>query len=362
MLSVPELDLQIIFELSLSDFSKFSRISRDIYDFCSDDYVWKIRLDLDLNNLSQYRPFHLTHRQQYQDILKMDCDRAILEERMDGLEFLQKKIVEEHLILAAKSGSLKSLQWMHSKGITVDLEIIKIILEHGHLEIIKWLDSVNNFTMLFQNTSAANWACLSDNIEIMFYLNAQGIFPDLHGANWAAQKGNLKLVRLLEGLGIHHDQTGIDWAALYGHIDFLEEYSQIRPSQIGVNWAAQNGHIHVLEYLELIGINSNQDGANLAALQNRIDVLNWLEERKILPNYEGANSAIWERHSEVLDWLDSRNIYPSVEIFIAAAVWYNFPILEFMMNRGYNFDYDSILGIPIEVKDWFKSEKLRIKS
>ncbi len=153
-----------------------------------------------------------------------------------------------------------------------------------------------------------DFLCRYNNIELIKLLNIK--YYTSRGADWAARNGHLEVVKYLDINGIKCTSEGADWAAENGHLEVVKylDINGIKCTSDGANWAAGNGHLEVVKWLDSNGIKCTSYGADLAVENGHLEVVKWLDSNGIKCTSRGAEWAVENGHLEVVKWLDNNGI------------------------------------------------------
>jgi hypothetical protein len=88
---------------------------------------------------------------------------------------------------------------------------------------------------------------------------------------------------IMEFLKLRSTSKEADCAARNGQLEVLKwlQSQGILPSSRGADLASKNGHLEVLKWLHSQGVLPTSEGADLAARNDRLEVLKWLQSQEI---------------------------------------------------------------------------------
>lgn len=266
------------------------------------------------------------------------CDLAIMYGSINVLEKLETltkiEFNETYAMKAGEYGHLHILEWLDTREILFDSVYLDIIIENGHLHILIWLYEQKYIHEL--TSQHANIAAQENYINILDWLESQGILPDINAVTISGEYGALQSLIWLAQRGILPNQITVDNAAKNGHIPVLEWLQTTYNMSPGPNTpdiVAQRFNIIMLEWLSLRNLLPSYISADYAAQYGKIDVLLWLDQRGIYPTVIGANYAAKYGYLHIIKHLAQRHIYPD-ETGIKEATHYNkIYVLEFLRTQ-----------------------------
>ncbi|KAL2915760.1 hypothetical protein HK105_204707 [Polyrhizophydium stewartii] len=227
----------------------------------------------------------------------------------------ERKVVtlwSEHAVMAARSGHLDMLKWLHERmpdgswtGAVMDGAA-----KNGHLDCVKWLHANRAEGC---TTNAMDHAAARGHLPIVKWLHknrSEGCTTN--AMDWAADTGSLGVIEFL-----HNNRTegctnnAIDSAAKRGHADVVDFLHKNR-SEGNINNAARTaakwGQLIVIQRIHALApLAITVDVANEAAASGRILVLDWIfNNTSVRPTAEGVTQAVKCGHLRLLPWFRKR--------------------------------------------------------
>lgn len=180
-------DLEILSRLPLEDLIYVCQTNSYFNKMCDDDNLWRMRVLFEFGPVESYKPAKIS----YYDLLEFDANVAAANGRVDAL------------IVNAQKES-----WPEE-------EAIERAAGEGHVVALEWLKRYN----LIPN----NWGL--DNAASEGHLETLQLYPQLMTsdiANTAASYGHLNILKWLSTLNIRPTLKGLDLAAANGHTNVLQ--------------------------------------------------------------------------------------------------------------------------------------------
>jgi hypothetical protein len=154
---------------------------------------------------------------------------------------------------AARCGHLEVLKWLNSEGIIMDSIVAEKAAKYGHLEVLKWLKSES----VKMNTDVAKSAASGGQLEVLKWLKSEGVVMNTRVAHWAAQRGHLEVLKWLKEQDVEMNNKVACWAASGGQLEVLKWIIKSEGVEMNINvayCAAENGHIEILNWLKSEGV------------------------------------------------------------------------------------------------------------
>jgi F-box-like len=248
---------------------------------------------------------------------------SMLENPIPILEFLHLKNFDHFddiALRAIEHGRLDILKWIQQKWETQFLigddnidnlfDAIEMMLENGEndFEMFVLLDDMD----LLESDMYYVYVEMTTNPEIIEWIGRKGHFSDKLKDTNTAELSSEDAMTFLKSIGYHSDDIVVNAAAAMGNVNLLDTMEQkgFLPSKFGITNASLNKHINVLEWAATRNILPTPDDANLAVYENLTEVLNWMAKHGIAPTQEGANNAVMTDNWSLVKWMTSFGIYP----------------------------------------------------
>jgi hypothetical protein len=290
---------------------------------------------------------------------------------IEVLEFLESRGIlpnREGANNACAGGKIEVLNWLLKRRIlpTSTGAVYACGIRHRihyntkGLQILKWLKKEANIS---PNIFCSRFACVNC-IEMLDWIEEQGIFPDPISADFACLSGSIDMLERLRNKNhILPTPKGADYACEYGHLDeliWLKSFG-IFPTILGANLACGYGYLHILKWLEEnFSLIPDSGGSNEACRGGHKEVVIYLKEKKIfptaeapnvsyrnpsmikflyeefglLPDTEGANLICGEGRSKLLDWLKKKGVVPNSKGMQYAEAHENFDTIRWLKKNS----------------------------
>ena len=224
------------------------------------------------------------------------------------------------LLNAAIKGNITDCQILMHKKVRFTSRVFIAAVRNGHLELVKWLISVN----CPLSKSAGNVAVFNGRKEVFLWLWEHHRKTTMHWnkaklCNSAANGNQLELLKLLRSTElsdgpIEWDFTASEYAANNGYVEILQWIYDNGGSISDYcdNTARLNNKLNVLQWLESIGKEVDRAWAcKSAAACGDLEMLKWAaydSNGECYLSTEFVNLAIHFHHDEIVDWLGERGI------------------------------------------------------
>jgi ankyrin repeat protein len=169
----------------------------------------------------------------YLEIVQYLCDRN------------PELLINFNITNIIERGNYDIIHYLHSRGVTVNSDMISIAAFYGYLHIIKFLHSVG----VIIPRESLSIAAANNQFDTLEYL-LQYQSPDETVITRAAENGHLKLVEYLHHINAPIDETAIANAARNGHLDVVSYlFENGAPiDRRAIDNALNYGHYYILEY------------------------------------------------------------------------------------------------------------------
>ena len=266
---------------------------------------------------------------------------------VNSLDYKNSSTIEE----AAKIGNVLFFEYCIQRGFELNLKVFTNAAAFGHLELLKYLHTIERV-----NTYAlCKEAAKSGNLELMKWLREQNCFWDYHTYLAAAKYGHLHIIEyalengcLIDcpnnnctwGITFHEQITNI--AARKGYINILQYAVENKWGwDLYINtYAAEKGQIDALKWLHKNVQKCNHYTYVKAASAGKISILEWLEEEVMtydrnntLPLEEAASTG----QLETVKWLHKRGFRLTELVFSSAGAG-TIEVLEYLIDNNCPMD------------------------
>jgi hypothetical protein len=224
-----ELSLKIFDYLNDLDKNRMLSINHNLNSLFLDELFWKKKIiDVYGENIVRKKPFELSFREQYVDLMRLNIDDAIRLKRLDLFIHFFLQIIDEETqskIIGdvAEVGWILALEFAYQQGIDLN--------------------------------EATGGAAMGNQIDVLNWLNLRGFNPTVDSMTLAVDEGNIKAV---------------DWLVHHGVVVVDDHYRS----------AIYNSQIHVLNYFA-----KNQIGPSQELVNEFYQIALWNQDYIILVNW-----------------------------------------------------------------------------
>ena len=273
------------------------------------------------------------------------CTTAIREGYLDIAKKLYLSEENKYLaIVAAKSGSIKYLEWMLSNGERIPFnECGDRALKAGNIDLLKWLQT-KGWTC-DRSVTTSYKAVKSGKVEMMQWLRENGVEWSCQTMTSAAVQGHLDLVKWMKANGCTwNSSTTYDVALKCENVEVLQwliENScpyelQTTPdddsrTKISSSKLAKNGRADVIKYLKKYGLYLDSACYEIDCKQ-MIPFFDWLFENGCQIPKSLWGSAIKTSNLKLLEWLKSKNC--PWDSAYCRKLDLTVPVLEWLQRNG----------------------------
>ncbi|GAM20259.1 hypothetical protein SAMD00019534_034340 [Acytostelium subglobosum LB1] len=189
-----------------------------------------------------------------------------------------------YLDVAAESGSLEMVQWVHNSmpEVTCSERLFDLAAGMGCMDILQFLHQ--NRT---EGGSQTAWdlAAMGGHLDVLKFLHEHRTEPfHLGTMASAARNGRMDIIQWLHDNGRPTNQQAVDYAAAGGHLDIVKWLLNNRTegcSKMAMDNAAKNGHLHVVTYLHTHNTRGCSIYAmNYAAAFGRLEIVQFLHNHR----------------------------------------------------------------------------------
>lgn len=361
---LPELVEELLLDTNYKDLVSYSLTNKSNYKICQNEYFWQRKLDIDYQGLRQYKPIHSSHQQQYKSLYNLPTfEEAVINGRLDHILHNKHQMLDEYsLNKIVAYGHIHILDWCLGQGILPNIYIYyDVNLDQG-FEMLDWLyyHNIRLNTLgsreFYQIIKIIIKRCPSLSAEFILWLESHEIPTDQEITNIAVYGNSLSLIRWLEEeRGFVPDIAGADNATKVGNIEILEWLASkdIMP-QISQDLNYKQHDLTLMQWLFNSGIIAHGDNHRKfvsdfyyeACINNRFDILEQL-------------------HSQGFDipavYSDNGAVYHFLEVIVNEMESFSLPVLEWLANRGVDFDTDIIsimISTNFDVARWLINRDL----
>ena len=176
----------------------------------------------------------------------------------NGFGWLPPSVME----IAAARNHVKIVQWgceLHRRcGLWLKLEMntgrmLKAAAAHGHLDVIRYMQSAHHYRLSPQDAMAA---ARNGHVHILEHCATQNVPMDWTVADQAMVLGHVPVLEWSMRQGMVNHYSIFDEAANLGHVHVLDWAAAcgMQPTNETVEYAARGGHLKVLKWLHARGL------------------------------------------------------------------------------------------------------------
>ena len=212
-------------------------------------------------------------------------------------------ITRVHFNLVVATGDVSILTWFRSIGISWDGHSCRIAIEHGKLEVVKWLNSMGCCMML-----AVYLACDLNQLDILKWVHRNVRVCGLLGSDSyfvACQKGHTRVLKWLCENWVHAHEDGCFVACVHGHLDIVEFLIQrgVVLDIVQMQTACKRGYIEIVKRLHLAGGPWNESSMKFACKFGHIDLVKWMHENGCPSDGRAIAYALEHNHMNIVEYL-----------------------------------------------------------
>ncbi len=239
---------------------------------------------------------------------------------------------------------------------------------HGHLELVKYLFSLNDLGEARGETQSPNYnlgtACLKGHMHVVRYLIEKGADAWIYGLENACSGGHLDIVKLMIEKGANKFDMGFLSACCHGHteiIELLNTLGRFSPEcyHKGLWYACHGGHLKIVKIFFKDHLTSSSSServcAHTALEKGHLGVVKLIVEKSdafIIPT---------KREREILDiglnltFLEFSRGYPELLKFREGRVRMVKGCLSYFL-------IDDLLGVVMVYSEWVKEPIQRLRA
>ena len=135
----------------------------------------------------------------------------------------------------ARCGSLDALKYLYSINRHFNWYILRLATENGHLEMLKWLISLEISNNMYMCSRMVALAAANGHLDIIIWLSTIGLKCTSNSARVAVVNGHLNVVKYHASLGIYYNED-VGTADGNGYLEMFK-------------WLHKNGHLEMIKYL-----------------------------------------------------------------------------------------------------------------
>lgn len=240
------------------------------------------------------------------------------------------ELFPELIMIALEHGHLDVARYLHARGVAIPRTgVPESIFAYGRLDILQWLHSHSVELVVKDVTGSLDG------------VNEAATYGDLDAITTAAVYGNLEIVQWLHDMSYTTSQTAMNYAAFNGHLDvvrFLHENRSEGCTTMAMDEAAHNGYLEVVRFLHEHGKSCTTVAMDWAARKGHLDVVRFLHENRS----EGCtyDAMIWAAecgHLDVVRFLNGVLDMPSggtIRAITVAAENGHLEIVRWLYENG----------------------------
>ncbi|OQR97421.1 ankyrin repeat protein L63-like [Thraustotheca clavata] len=176
---------------------------------------------------------------------------------IDNLELHFPAALHRHLVYYAMVyNNVNILEYFHKiKTLELTYHDLYLAGSHGHMNVIKYLNSVYNGTSMLEITMQS--AVAKGHYNVMQFLQEQGVEVPAECFQIACEKGHLDIVQYLYQLGAYDRRCKqiVAQTTINGHLDVLQFLHAKRFDgfdKYALLYAVEHGHLNIVRFLHSI--------------------------------------------------------------------------------------------------------------
>lgn len=181
-------------------------------------------------------------------------DRASKNGHLDIVKYLYSKGLrgtEYALYHPSKFGHLEIVKFLLSRGLTATKDDIMVASGNGHLEILQAFH-----LPVRELGKAVYWACKHGHLEVVKWLDSMGVKFESSALCVASANNDRAMVEFLLAKGVRHSSYAVTRAGLNNHLEMVQflHSKDIKGDQDSIFGAVVNGHLEIVKFLYSKGI------------------------------------------------------------------------------------------------------------
>jgi hypothetical protein len=243
-------------------------------------------------------------------------------------------VQRQHLIKGAAAGAhMHVMQFLHEEGCAWDSDVCAAAARYGHLTTLKWLHDQG---CPWDPVYITDYAAASGSIEMLLYLQQQGLQFDEDTMSGAAGQGHLAVCQFLAGEGCTWSEYAAECAASSGHLSTLRWLHES-----GCPWestticaeAACSGILELLQYVMQQGGILSGEVMNAAEGRGYLSMCAFLHTEQCPWDTSTCKTAAEGGYVDTLRWLHEQGCpWDLHEIRAAAAMSGQIAVLTYLQD------------------------------
>lgn len=253
------------------------------------------------------------------------------------LKFCKEYIPVDILCKSAKKADVEVLQWCKEEGFTCSEDDVYVAaIDSREVKVLDWIKD----NLLLPETNFTEYVAEIGFLDGLKWYVAQGKYPDLSALHFSVSFRHIEIVRYLLSLEVETDDQLCSYAAGNGDLDMLKLLMEkgCLCDRGTFPQAASSGNLEMCKWLKERNIPWNEQVCAQAALEGHLELLQWLRREGCPWNEITPAFAARGGHLELLRWVMSNGCLWSARVYYEAASADNLHIMEFAYSRGCPWD------------------------
>ena len=278
------------------------------------------------------------------------------------LQYKHQEIMEDALLY----DSIELYKYFKDLAVSgYEIKIKKIVQYAacgGSLSILKWVHENRNDNYCYINSSRIAYFSATADTELKTLAILQ----------WLYQINPKLFKEVIDGADNDNAKYGslnptCNATAYWGKLSCLQWLDTVIVDKIAnfngvIHSAIQSGNLDLVKWLYKLGQNPSKNAAmKNAAKTGNLALVQWLYEMGCLLDNRSWCAAIDEGHFHILEWLHEKHC--PWDTFIPYNRGKDLNIVEWLWNRGYNYNIKSLIGYPdpdfLHILEWYLDHGLK---
>jgi hypothetical protein len=234
---------------------------------------------------------------------------------------------------AIEYGDLKFIKYLYSIGKHCSSIDIGRASFYGHIDIIEFFLSIE---IPCDYSAALAFACKSGKLKVVQYLHSKGATGSNNAIFWASRNGHLEIIQYLyEIMNTKLDIGFLDWAVINGHLEVVKYFYKV----IGVEYARvymynaiNNGHLEIVKLFYSPKIKYGFSVTGTAIACGQLEIVKYFHSMGKLWNPGYMDCAIFNKRLEIVKYLHSIGIKITKRNIRTAMEGYCLKIYEYCLD------------------------------
>ena len=264
--------IEIMTNLEYKDILSVCLSSKSKAGLFNNEQLWRMVMERDFGErVMRFKPEADSFREQCRYL--MGKGNGFSDDRVDKV--MLSKITGNSIALAARSGSLNVLKWLHSEGYVITTNYISRSIVGGQIETVMWI--VGKYGLV--NSSNLTTALKHNRLDIYRKLKGRVKVKEEESLAWALHHPNFEeaeeLLHLICDGTFHHiikhgNIQALEWLQERDYLPIVKDY------EVAIN----NDRGNVLRWMIRNGV-PTEDLRRVAERANLTDVLKILDEEGV---------------------------------------------------------------------------------